>query len=110
MTLMRIDKYDDRLHKAAISGNIQDGIDAIRSGANINEVDYLYKATPLHTAIARESFDFARWLLQQPGLDLTIQDRAGRTPGQMAHQLGYFELAIEIKRIGASQINPPSPT
>ncbi|XP_054830100.1 ankyrin repeat domain-containing protein 42 [Eublepharis macularius] len=71
------------IHKAVKTGNVQQLEELVSSGASINEVDPIYKFTPLHWAAYSGSLECLQWLLWH-GADRTDVTVRGWTMAHLA--------------------------
>ncbi|XP_060091317.1 ankyrin repeat domain-containing protein 42 [Heteronotia binoei] len=71
------------IHKAVKTGNVRQLEELVKSGASINEVDPIYKFTPLHWAAHSGSLECLHWLLWH-GADRTDVTIRGWTVAHLA--------------------------
>ncbi|CAN0520063.1 unnamed protein product, partial [Ectocarpus sp. 8 AP-2014] len=64
----------------------------LEAGTDINSVNPFNGMTALHYAIASSNQKKVRWLIKQPGIDYTIKDKRGRTPGALASQIAIRQI------------------
>ncbi|XP_012134538.2 uncharacterized protein LOC105661768 [Megachile rotundata] len=63
-----------------------------RSDANVNTTDACGLRTPLHIVAMTGNFELASYLIEK-GADLKWENRAGRTPMDVAIMCGHFKIA-----------------
>ncbi len=87
------------LHAAALEGDIDECVQLIREGADVNSQD-TSGANPLHAAAVKGHKDVCELLLSN-GADVNAQSNAGYTPLRAAAQVGHEDVCELLIESGA---------
>lgn len=92
---------NERLHRAAADGDLEEMRNLVAAGYRLDIFDDLGYA-PLHYAVKGEHYKAAEWLIQQ-GASVNANDEAtiGETPLALAVTRDYPEMAELLLRNGA---------
>lgn len=83
------------IHDIVEYGTLEELKELLKQGADINNIDDDFRATPLHRAISRRQNEKALYLLEQ-GADTTIQAIEGDTPLHYAAEYNNIIVAKAI--------------
>jgi ankyrin repeat protein len=91
----------ERLHRAAAEGDIDEMQRLVAAGYDLHKFDDL-QYTPLHYAVAEDRYKAAQWLIEAgSGIDANDEEMIGETPLCIAAQRDYPEMVELLLRHGA---------
>jgi ankyrin repeat protein len=89
------------LHAAAYSGKLDVAKMLIDKGAAVNDTSNFYRMSPLHAAAEEGHADIVALLLANKA-EVEATERNGYTPLTQAGWRGYWEVAAELMKAGAT--------
>nr|AAX56957.1 vankyrin 1 [Ichnoviriform sonorense] len=69
----------------------------IELGADLNAGDYSLNMTVLHLAVHHKDYALAKWLCQQPNLDINAMSFDGMTAFGIAYSEGDYQMMIMLR-------------
>lgn len=70
---------------------------------NLNAVEQSSGFTALQYAVARGNLEIVSYLLKQNGIEITLADKLGRTPLELAVEVGHQGVVAELLRARAER-------
>lgn len=96
-----VDYNSSAIGQAHYSGSVMKALIPFAVGIGVNAQDNKYGDTALHVAVENGNIEAIKELITVPGIDITLENKSGRTPYDMA--LGRN--ALEVKNILMKPLN-----
>ncbi|XKL66442.1 hypothetical protein PGB90_009862 [Kerria lacca] len=106
--------YEDPDNKSLLdiacssTGNCKFVNSLLKYGADVNQVNKIYKKTPVHFAVEYSDFDTVKVLIENENVDINLADKTGNTALHLAvlrNKFSIVELLLKHRAVQVDKIN-----